>query len=240
MSKMFPFINAKPFNPLCGKCQHECVYCWVENLKKMFPTLRVKYSGEPRINERELQRIKEYKSGDFAFVCDCTDLFGSWVPTEQIQRILNAIATSSATFLLLTKNPLRYRYYKLPKNCVAGATIETDYYPTEGVSNAPHPRRRIEAMQELKHRKMVSIEPVMYYSDDFAEEIIDIHPEFVAVGYDNYNHELQEPFLCEIEEDLIPLLEKNGIKVYKKTMRERVFTKADSVLLNCEKEKVKK
>lgn len=234
MGRMFSFITAT-WNPLGGECLHKCSYCWARALAERY--MHKKYQGTPRLITHELTR--KFAKTDFVFVCDMTDLFGHWIPSEIIQAILNYIQTSPATFLLLTKNPARYLEFKLPKNCVAGATIETDYYPTEGVSNAPHPTRRIEAMQALKHRKMVSIEPVMYYSDDFAEEIIDIHPEFVAVGYDNYNHELQEPFLCEIEEDLIPLLEKNGIKVYKKTMRERIFTKADSVLLNCEKEKVK-
>jgi len=46
-----------------------------------------------------------------------------------------------------------------------------------------------------------------------------IQPEFVAVGYDNYNNHLPEPPL-EITENLIHGLEAYEIKVYRKTLRE--------------------
>jgi DNA repair photolyase len=219
MTKMFPFINAKPYNPLAGECKHKCVYCWVEPLKKIYPNLKTKYLGAPRIIDRELTRIKEYKAGDFAFACDCTDLFGEWIPKPLIQRILDAIATSPATFLLLTKNPIRYLEFDLPKNCVAGATIETDLIVE--VSDAPDTMSRIEAMRKVKHRKMLSVEPIMQFTSEFPYMLVSCKPEFVAVGYDNYNHSLVEPDLDKTK-DLIAVLKDWEIIVYEKTMRERL------------------
>jgi len=217
---MFPFINAPPFNPLAGECKHGCKYCWVEVLKKKFPGVKKKYSGKPRLIEADLERIKKYKHGDFAFVCDCTDLFGDWVPKAFIQKILDAIATSPATFLLLTKNPARYLEFSLPTNCVAGATIESDidaYIPSE----APTTSNRIASMIRIpKAQKMISIEPVIQFSRGFIISLIQINPEFVAVGYNNYNTFLTEPTLSSTKK-LISELERCGIKVYQKTMRER-------------------
>lgn len=31
ISRMFPFITCT-WNPLCGRCQHECDYCWAREL----------------------------------------------------------------------------------------------------------------------------------------------------------------------------------------------------------------
>ena len=218
MSKMFPFINAKPFNPLAGECFHKCRYCWVEQLKKIYPVLKAKYSGETRIIEHELKRIKEYKAGDFAFVCDCCDLFGYWVPNELIHRILDALSTSPATFLLLTKNPGRYKLFKIPNNCICGATVESDI---DHLLSGPPEISRLQAMMNLEHpNKMLSVEPIMPFSDGFIGWIQATNPNFgVAVGYNNYNSGLPEPSLAETEK-LIADLEKRNIKVYRKTLRE--------------------
>lgn len=212
MSRMFTFITAT-WNPVGGECLHNCSYCWAKQLSKRYG--HTKYQGPAKLYEKELSRVFQHQ--DFVFVCDMTDLFGDWVPSELIQQVLDYIENSPAQFLLLTKNPARYLEFDLPKNCVAGATIETDY-PLE-VSNAPAPLMRLEAMRRLKHRKMISIEPVMIHSEQFRYMIAGAGPEFIVIGFDNYNNNLQEPFLGEVT-DLIELVEEFGIKVYKKTLRE--------------------
>jgi protein gp37 len=118
---MFPFITST-WNPLGGECLHNCSYCWAKELAKKYNMK--KYTGKPTLSIKELSRVFQHK--DFVFTCDMCDLFGEWVPTEFIQRILDRMLTSQATYLLLTKNPARYLEFDLPKNCVAGATIETD------------------------------------------------------------------------------------------------------------------
>ena len=210
---MFPFITTT-WNPLGGECLHNCSYCWAKKLAKTYNMQ--KYTGYPTLNTKEIYRT--FKPSEFVFVCDMTDLFGAWVPSEMIQAILNIIWLSHAKFLLLTKNPARYHEFMLPPNCVAGATIETDLDYSYG--DAPGRIDRIHAMQGLAHqRKMVSIEPIMMPGYDFTDYIIEIHPEFVAVGYDNYGNKLIEPDL-EIVEEMIKQFESVGIKVYRKTIRE--------------------
>jgi DNA repair photolyase len=212
MTRMFPFITAT-WNPLGGECLHHCSYCWARKLaeRNMFK----KYRGKPRIVEHELKRA--FKESDFVFVCDMNDLFGHWVPAKIIDAILLCIRKSPATFLLLTKNPARYAEFKIPENCVCGATIESDIgYELSG----PPENARLEAMTLLQHpRKMISIEPIMRFSPNFIRRILSIQPEFVAVGYDNYHNGLTEPPL-ELTEMLIHGLEAYGIKVYRKTLRE--------------------
>jgi len=66
---------------------------------------------------------------------------------------------------------------------------------------------------------MVSVEPVMRFTDDFPVELIDVHPKFVAIGYDNYGNSLPEPRL-ETAEALCRILEDAKIRVHRKTIRE--------------------
>ena len=211
-SKMFSFITAQ-WNPLGGECLHKCSYCWAKTLIDKFQMK--KYRGKPRLITHELER--KFTDKDFVFVCDMTDLFGHWVPTEIIEAILAYIRKSPATFLLLTKNPVRYKYFEIPTNCVCGATIESDL---DHELTGPPEVDRIRDMCMLKNvRKMVSIEPVMEFTPDFQQDIFCIRPAFVAIGYDNYGNHLVEPELQDVEA-LIHGFENRGIRVFRKSLRE--------------------
>ena len=228
---MFPFITTNhkksgdTWNPLGGKCLHACRYCWVNNIKAKFPATKAKYSGESRIVHPEFGRILTFTASDFVFVCDCTDLFGHWVPTELIKQIFAAIKDSPAKYLLLTKNPQRYlqlikQGVTLPKNCVLGATVESDI--DHLLSGQPETQRlaAMAQLHEMGYPVMLSVEPIMQFSPiAFPVWIIKGHPEFVAVGYDNYGYGLPEPSIAETLQ-LIDNLEAAGITVYRKTLRE--------------------
>lgn len=209
--KMFPFITTT-WNPLGGECKHRCGYCWAKKLTEQYGMQ--KYLGEPSLTNKDIYRT--FKAADFVFTCDMTDLFGQWVPSEMIQAVLDIIQVSPAKFLLLTKNPARYLDFKLPPNTVAGVTIESDINSS---GSAPDQMSRITAMRSLKHSKMVSIEPIMDFSENFPYKVVSMKPDFVAIGYDNYNNGLPEPSLDRVR-DLIAVLEEWKIKVYQKTMRE--------------------
>lgn len=217
MSRMFPFIT-DTWNPLAGECPHNCDYCWAKKLINDKPVLKNKYQGQYRIDTKQIN--KKFKDGSFVFVCDMLDLFAKDVPMEAIQVIMHkAEAQPNVTFLFLTKNPRYAWLMEIPKNVVIGATIESDLdYP---VSAAPKQADRLKAMQDITGcRKFISIEPIMEYTTDFLYAILAAKPEFVAVGYDNYKNGLTEPYLAKTM-GLIMCLEQNGIKVYRKTLREK-------------------
>lgn len=206
-SRMFPFIT-HTWNPVGGECQIKCSYCWARKLIARYKMK--KYVGEARLFPQELRKV--FHQNDFVFVSDMRDLFEPNVPSILIQKVLEFLKKSPATFLLLTKNPRRYlEFWPLPINCVVGATIETDL----GLRDD-----RFYSMTELEHpRKMVAIEPIMKFSPNFIRRLLVIGPEFVAVGYDNYGNGPDEPSL-EITKILISGLEAYGIKVFRKTLRE--------------------
>ena len=240
-SRMFPFIT-KTWNPLGGECQHKCSYCWT--LKLIEKNGFVKYQGEPRLIEKELER--EFEADDFVFVQDVSDLFAKNVPPRCILRVLDKIKTQRANFLFLTKNPTRYDSFlrKFPDNVVLGVTVETNSRYIDSmnmrfyseISQAVSPRIRLLALEALLLAKLtirkfrqpffVSMEPILDFNlegpeprDNFAGYIADLNPWAVAVGYDNYDNKLPEPPLSKTML-LIDRLEKAGITVYRKTLRE--------------------
>lgn len=217
MSRMFPFVTESQFSPLGGECHHNCYgnRCWAKNLSNQYKMK--KYQGPPRLYERQLKR--KFTKDDFVFVNDMNDLFGDWVPASLIEPVVQYANNSPAQFLFLTKNPKRYKVFTFGSNCVLGATIESDIEINLG--GAPHRDTRLTEMEQLQHsRKMLSIEPIMAFTPDFRRRILLTNPEFVAIGYDNYGLKLVEPWL-ETTELLIAELEAKGIKVYRKTIREK-------------------
>jgi protein gp37 len=209
---MFSFIT-KTWNPIGGECHIRCSYCWARKFIKRNEKLKEKYSGKARVFYKEM--VKNFNDSDFVFVSDMRDMFEPNVPTTQICDVIQKVVLESPTkFLFLTKNPARYHELILPDNCIAGATIETDY----GIER----QDRIEAMKHLAYSiKMVSIEPIMDFSKRFGAKITEIKPQFVAVGYDNYENKLPEPSLKKTQ-DLIAFLRLQGITVYEKTLRETI------------------
>lgn len=219
--KMFSFVT-RTWNPVTG-CTHNCRYCWARRLAETKLRNKKRYSEgfRPRLNEGELKIT--FNDGEVVFVSDMGDLFNDYVRDEWIRAVLDCIRRFPRTyFLLLTKNPFRYRDFldEMPFNVLLGATIETDrddFY--HEISQAPPPSRRLRAMRDLKWRlKFVSVEPALDFSDDFAHHLLSIEPVMVYVGYDNYDNRLPEPPLNKVE-NLIHDLSQADVVVVKKTIR---------------------
>lgn len=230
-SLMFGFVDAQT-NPVAGRpksgahCPNDCRYCYAKALKErhQWP----KYRGPYRLDAKAL---KEYPDGYTVFLQDMGDLGDPEIP---ILGVIDPIARYIAdhpkvTFLPLTKIPNFYleRQDVLGdlKNIIYGVTIETNREIPDEVSKAPHPTLRFDAMRRLREMRpdvciLVSIEPIMEFDfDEFLNSVIGLNPELVAVGYCNHGYRLPEPSLVKTTE-LINALEKRGIRVYKKTLRE--------------------
>lgn len=54
---MYEFVS-KTWNPLAGECQHACGYCSTNSFRKRFTKMREKYSGKPRIIEKDIFKRK--------------------------------------------------------------------------------------------------------------------------------------------------------------------------------------
>ncbi len=215
---MFDMINAT-WNPVVG-CLHWCSYCWARRLAetKLKNVERYRDGFKPKLVEKELNRRFHKK---YVFAVDMGDLFGDWVPSEWILKVIEAIKNSpSSYFLFLTKNPKRYMEFLdfYPENVVLGSTIETnrDY----SVSKAPPTFERYKYMVDLPvEKKLVSIEPIMDFdSETFVQWIRDINPVMVHIGYDNYHNNLAEPSLAKVKELIQQLSAFTNVKLL--TLRE--------------------
>ena len=225
--KMFNLVT-ETWNPVTG-CLYECKYCWARALAntKLKNSHRYSNGFKPMLNDLEFR--KKFKKGDFVFVSDMGDLFGSFVPAEWIRKVLDHVRQfPDALFLFLTKNPSRYLDFvlEMPENAILGVSIETNNdqrLKSQKISGAPPVTERYAAMKKLDwDKKFVSIEPIL----DFDLEILsgwieNIYPFLIYIGYDNYNHNLAEPLMSKTQ-SLIDRISNDAL-VIKKTIRPAWF-----------------
>lgn len=182
---MYPWTT-HTWNPIRGKCPHECSYCYMKKFKV----------GELRLDIRS--SIDDLGKDNVIFVGSSTDMFARMVPEEWISRVLvKCNEYPENTYLFQTKNPRRFLEFLggFPPKRILGTTIETNRdYP---VSNAPPPVERFMAMGSFSFNgvdKMVSIEPIM----DFDLPVLSswmyrIRPKFISIGADSKGNNLAEP-----------------------------------------------
>ena len=113
------------WNPLGGRCLYECSYCYVKN--KIGPWLATmgnpKYLGVPLLIEKEFNtKLVKPDDGKVIFVESNGDLFGYWVSSKEIRRVLDHCAMYDNEYLFQSKNPFRFTQFEddLPENTILG------------------------------------------------------------------------------------------------------------------------
>ena len=208
ISKGNMYPGVKTWNPLAGKCPHECTYCSTNSLMR-YPIIKAKYSGELRIDYKTLS--KNLGKDKTWFVCAQNDLFAESVPFEFIAQILGQCYRFDNTYLFQTKNPYRFIEYSnlFPDKTILCTTIETNRWYPDDMGKSPKPFERSVAMSSLpEFHKQVTIEPIIQF--DLEEMIMLIKqakPDSVNIGADSKNNHLPEPPKEKILE-LIKELEK--------------------------------
>lgn len=215
---MYEFVD-DTINPVCGACSHKCKYCYVEKMKKKFPVIKEKYSGEIRLDKKVLK--KNLKSGLFYFIVSMGDLFAENVPESIISEVLWWLKKHpDNTYLFQSKNPVRFLDFKydFPDNTIFGTTIESNRdYPE--LSKAPKIIDRVDAMISLAcedFKTMVTIEPVLDFDVDTMALIINnMEPKWTNLGADSGGHKLPEPS----KEKLLELIDRIDIRQKKNLKR---------------------
>lgn len=125
------------------------------------------------------------------------------------------------TYIIQTKNPERMvwalRQNKMLPTKILGTTIETN---RETPGHAPQAKYRAswisEAMKLCPAQRFVTVEPIMDFDlDEFAQMLINIHPDFINLGADSKGCGLPEPGRAKLL-TLIDKLRSAGIEVRQK------------------------
>ncbi len=198
---MYEFIT-HTWNPIKGKCSHDCSYCY---MKQMVP-----HNNPPRIAEHEF--LTYLGNGNFIFIGSSTDMFADDVPSQWIMRVLDYCkqqhdAGNKNAFLLQSKNPKRFLAFvnhPIAKRCVFGTTIESNRFYPEIMCNAPQIEERVEAMEKMANlgfATMVTAEPLLSFDlEQMLEYIKRCNPKKVNIGRNSYrNIELPEPSKEEVK-----------------------------------------
>jgi len=184
---MYPFVS-HTWNPIRGKCPHDCSYCYM----KQFP------QKELRLDEKCFK--DDLGKDNYIFVGSSTDMWANEVPSEWIKRVLSLCNVFTKNrYLFQTKNPKRFEeFYNILPKVILGVTIETNR--ENDLSKAPPRLARLSWISEVKKPRMVSIEPIMDFDlNDMKRWMFAIKPEFVSIGADSKGHNLPEPSEEKIE-----------------------------------------
>jgi protein gp37 len=105
----------------CEKISAGCAHCYAETFNgRRLPgggtglayTKHSRVAAETYLDEPVLRQPLSWRKPRRAFVCSMTDLFGEWVPDEQIDRVFAVMALAQQhTFMVLTKRAERMREY---------------------------------------------------------------------------------------------------------------------------------
>lgn len=119
------------WNPITG-CLHGCPYCYARNIAfdiyptdvGFSPTIWLDRLMAPK-NHAVPKDADEKISRKNIFTCSMADLFGRWVPSEWIKRVLTEVeANPQWNFLFLTKFPKRMAEFEIPENAWMGTTVD--------------------------------------------------------------------------------------------------------------------
>jgi DNA repair photolyase len=206
---------------LMGECPNKCVYCYVGKGPSGRPH---RYIGPPRFSFEEFKI--DYGNYRTIFIEHMNDMFAEGINPNWIMRILrHCHEYPTNTYVIQTKNPMRALLFAdaFPPNRIVGTTIESDF--DFRISQAPLPRFRLIGIKEFAlrgFRTFITIEPVMEFSRDFADMIIDARPGFVNIGADSKGCGLREPDE-EALKNLIERLNKANVIIKKKTNLARLL-----------------
>jgi len=229
---MYPWVDYT-YNPLAGKCPHDCSYCY---MKRPPVCWSAKYKGPLRIHEKEmnvnLHGLKVVRRLNLPFIPDNTPLVfvcsGNDLGVASLEikrRIFQKCQEEPANYYLFqSKNPTRFveTLKDFPPLSIFGTTLETNREDLlKKISKAPSPFLRVCGLLMLSlngHHTMVSVEPKMKCDPEvMIRWIAMIAPDFVSVGADSGNNGLPEPSVKEVK-ILIDGLKKHNLVLEKENL----------------------
>lgn len=220
---MYDFIT-HTWNPIKGKCEHECGYCYVSKL--------VKNQKPIRLDDKAMKA--DLGTDNFIFVGSGTDVFAKNVPSEWITKVLDYCDKFDNKYLFQSKNPERFMEFTqhpVFKKSVICTTIESNRSYSD--CKAPSVQDRVSAIETIKSKypeieAYVTIEPIMDFDlPEMVKLIKRSAPVQVNIGADSKRTGLTEPSKEKIEELIIEL--KKFTTVNEKKNLKRLMKSAETL-----------
>jgi DNA repair photolyase len=192
---MYTWVSHQ-WNPIKGKCLHDCSFCYVERWGELPPV----HFAEKELKEFD-RDCKKFGPGLFIFVGSSCDMFADDIPKQWIYDALNKCNEYKNKYLFQSKNPDRIGRFIdcLTVPFVVCTTLETNRWYPDIMRNAPKIEDRVSGMESLKVKKYVTIEPIMDFDlESFVELVKRCEPEKVNIGADSGNNGLPEPSMDKV------------------------------------------
>jgi protein gp37 len=172
------------WNPIAG-CKHGCRWtmpdgsvavCYAETVAEgIASSVYVNGFDHHYWKPQHLDSPKHKKDPLKIFVGSMSDVFGLWVPDEQIEAVLQvARDCPQHTFQMLTKNPIRTKQFDLPSNVWLGASMPPDSMWGKPLSQEQKERmltRTLESLEQARASvKWISFEPLSWDVTDIVAQ----------------------------------------------------------------------
>ena len=203
---MYPWVT-HTWNPIKGRCPHDCSYCYM----KRFPLNPV------RLDEKEFNI--DLGNGNTIFIGSSCDMWANKIPNEWIRKTLEHCNKFNNIYLFQSKNPhrfLRAEFLRLiPLDTILGTTIETNRdFNNDSVPNQSQRYYAMELLKQFHRKTMVSIEPIMDFDVGiFSMWVNNMHPNFVSIGADSQGHNLLEPSSIKVKQLIKALKQITEVKL---------------------------
>ena len=201
---MYPFVT-HTWNPIKGRCAHDCVYCYMKRFKL----------NEVRLDEKDLNT--DLGENNFIFVGSGTDMWAKNIRASWIYKTLEHVRRYNLNkYLFQTKHPARFVNFHRQRNWIYATTIETNRDEYQ-LSKAPLVADRANALETLAnsgYQTMVTVEPIVDFDlAPLALLIEKCQPAWVNIGADSKGHNLLEPPADKIRELIAELERFTEVKV---------------------------
>lgn len=218
-----------------GGCMHRCQWvmpsgeiaeCYAKTIAERGPAAAAYKNGFESHYWRP-HALRELVAGgapELVFMDSMSDLFGSWVPEEQVITILETLTKAPQhTYQCLTKAPRRILKFidHLPGNLWAGVSSAPDFmmgHELTAVQKTRYMHVALETLAEVRQRTgnivWMSIEPLSW---DVAD-IVAAHPgvlDWVIIGAASSGRRYFQPDALHVDR-LLDVLDAQGVATFYK------------------------
>lgn len=225
-----PDGNVRPgytWNPT-GGCFHGCTWqmpdgsiteCYAKTIAERFTSGYRKGFEHHYWRPHSLDAPRKLKKPAGVFVGSMADLFGHWVPEEQIRQVLKVMDESRQhTFQTLSKFPIRLpQFNPFPENVWVGVSLPAGHLMSE-TGGARALKAYLRHMNKIQARvRFVSIEPLWFNVAPVLEEWLaeegDLPFEWAIIGAASNGRQVFQP-KTEWTASLIELMDYHRVPVF--------------------------